>query len=253
MSDLAAPRFGLFLAITAATALLSAGAAAEESSKEAKTAAPAKGAIVEERPEPSPITLDVSAILGEAIRLGGADPFEVSKRTGLLASGGIVFAPMRSFALGFSYEHIDLGADRLIGAGLSSASVEREVHSLWLDLRVHPLRLESLSIFAGLGAGLSFQLAHADRVEDPEGTGRTARLFLCEASGSASIALRGGAGVEVPLGAGFLFVGDVWLENARLSGELLDDCIGGAGTTTILTFRGGIAYRFDVAKLFVNR
>lgn len=253
MTDLAAPRLGLFLAITAASALLSGRAAAEGDGKAGEKSAATRGAVVEEKPAPAPITIDVSAILGEAIRLGSADPFTITKRTGLLAGGGLVFTPLPAFGLGFWYEHIDLGADRIGGAGVSSASVERETHGLWLDLRVRPLRRESFSIYAGIGAGLAFQLARADRVEDPEGTGRTARLVLCEASDTASMGLRAGAGVEVPLGAGFLFVGDVWVENARLSGELLDGCIGGAGTTTVLSIRGGVAYRFDVAGMFVNR
>ena len=105
----------------------------------------------------------------------------------------------------------------------------------------------------GLGVGLAWQLATASRFEDPEGTGRTATLTLCDASDSASIGFRGGAGVELNVGGGFFLLGDAWLENARLSGEFLDGCIGGAGTSTLVTARAGLAYRLDLSSVFVSR
>jgi opacity protein-like surface antigen len=274
MTHLEAPRIGLSIAIAAAVALLAESAAAESPpppSPEAKSssaetkdakgkatevkaaAADDKAAAADDKAESTPVTLDFMGSLGGAVRVGGAEPFMATTRTGLVAGGGIVFAPLRSFALGLSYEHVDLGEDRLGTGEIGSANVERELHALWLDLRVHPLRRETFSIFAGIGLGLGFQQANADRIEDPAGTGQTARLVLCEASDSASMALRGGAGVEVKLGGGFYFVGDAWVENARLSGELLDGCIGGAGTTTILSLRGGVAYRLDLSTLFSNR
>ena len=264
MVRLAAPRLALLALLAASPAALESRAMAETRAGDAKTGGATEAAKGQEnasaKAEPSgdkvsgaPITLDIYGILGPSIRVGGAPAFEITRRTGLLAGGGIVFAPFRSFALGLSFEHVDLGSERLGAGEVGSATADRVMNGLWLDLRVHPLRSEDIAVFAGLGVGLGWQLATASRLEDPEGTGRTATLTLCEASDSASLGLRGGAGVEIPIGGGLFVIGDAWIQNARLSGELLDRCIGGAGTSTLFTLRAGLAYRLDLSSAFVNR
>jgi opacity protein-like surface antigen len=266
-----APRLALLAALAASPAALEGRAGAETRAQEPAPPAPKEAQNSPEKggaedqpsreatapkapaPSDSPITLDFYGILGSSIRVGAAPGFELTQRTGLLGGGGIVFAPLRSFALGLGFEHVGLGTERLGSSDIGSATAERSMNALWLDLRVHPLRTESASIFAGIGVGLGWQLAAASRFEDPEGTGRTATITLCDASDSASVGLRAGAGVEIPVGGGFFVMGDGWIENVRLSGEILDACIGGAGTSTLLTLRAGLAYRLDLARIFVNR
>ncbi|MCK6589304.1 MAG: hypothetical protein HUU21_02240 [Polyangiaceae bacterium] len=261
---MAPPRLALLLVLAASPALLEGRAAAEtkagdakkEGEKEAETRskkAEGEAESTGEKAAGAPVLLDVQGFLGPSIRVGGAAGYEIVERTGLLAGGGLVFAPLRSFALGLSFEHVGLGSDRLGTGEIGSAGVERDMNAAWLDLRVHPLRSEAVSVFVGLGVGLGWQLASATRFEDAEGLGRTATLTLCDASDSASLGLRGGAGVELPVGGGFFVVGDAWIENVRLSGELLDTCVGGAGTSTLFTLRAGLAYRLDLSNAFVNR
>jgi opacity protein-like surface antigen len=254
----AAPRLAFLAALAASPALLQSPARAENGA--GKTSGERKAPESEARPAAvgddgprTPVTLDVYGIAGPSVRVGGAPGFEVTQRTGLLAGAGVVFAPARSFALGFTFEHADLGTEKLGLNQIGSATVDRAMNGLWLDLRVHPLKSDAASIFAGLGVGLAWQYASASRFEDPEGTGRTATLTFCDASDSANVALRAGAGVEINVGAGFFVVGDLWIENARLSGELLGGCVGGAGTSTLFTARAGLAYRIDLSSAFVSR
>jgi opacity protein-like surface antigen len=248
-----APRLALFLGLAASFAL---APLTRADAKETETA-PAKSeeapAASHEKGSNAPVTLDFYGVFGPSVRVGGAPGFEVTRRLGPLAGAGIVFAPIRSFALGLSFEHADLGSERLGAREIGSATADRSMNGLWLDLRIHPYQGEVASIFAGLGLGLGWQLASASRVEDPEGTGRTVTLTLCEASDSASVGLRGGGGLEVALGGSFFLLGDAWIENARLSGEVLDACIGGAGTSTLFTVRAGLAYRLDLSSAFVSR
>jgi hypothetical protein len=200
-----------------------------------------------------PITLDLGAFVGASVRLGSAPSLRITDRSGLLAGAGLVLAPSRLFSIGLAYEHLNLGDERLGQSDIGSASVERDAHALFMDLRVYPYRGEAASVFAGLGVGLAWQGAEATRVEEAlteSGASVGANIVLCSVRESASVALRGGAGVEVPFGAGLVFVSDVSFENARLSGELLDRCISGAGTTALFAFRVGLAYRLDMTRLF---
>lgn len=200
-----------------------------------------------------PITLDLGAFVGASVRLGSAPSLRITDRSGLLAGAGLVLAPSRLFSVGLAYEHLDLGAERLGQSEIGSASVERDAHALFADLRVYPYRGGALSVFAGVGVGLAWQGADASRVEEAltqSGASVGVDIVQCSVREGASVALRGGAGVEVPFGAGLVFVSDVSFENARLSGELLDGCVSGAGTTALFALRVGLAYRLDMSRLF---
>lgn len=200
------------------------------------------------------ITLDFSASLGPSVRLGSAPSLVITDRTGLLAGGGVALAPSRTFSIDLEYEHLNLGAERLAGSGVQSAAVERDAHAAWADLRVYLRRSEALSIFAGVGLGLAWQRAHASLVIEAlesGGAARSVELVLCDASAPASVGLRANVGVEVPIGGPWMLVGAASLENARLSGELLDRCVSGAGATSLFAARAGLAYRLDVSSLFL--
>lgn len=240
------PRRGLTPALItslALSALFTQGARADEA--QATKGEPARS---------WPTTLDLSAYMGGSIRLGGASSrsLAIIDRTGLSAGGGIMLAPSRLFSVGIDYEHVDLGAERLGGEGVGSADVRRDAHALWADLRVHPLRRPSFSIFADLGLGLAWQRAEASGVAAAikSDGGPSVALFRCEASAPASVGLRAKVGLEVPLAGGLLFMSDATLENARLSGELLDACFSGAGTTSLFALHAGIGARLDLSTLF---
>lgn len=200
-----------------------------------------------------PITLDLGAYVGPSVRLGSAPSLRITDRSGLLVGAGLGLTPSRLFSIGLAYEHLNLGRERLGQSDIGSASVERDAHALFVDLRVYPYRGEAASVFAGIGVGLAWQGADATRVEEAltqSGAGVGVNIVPCSVRDSADVALRGGAGVEVPIGAGLVFMSDVSFENARLSGELLDRCISGAGTTAIFALRVGLAYRLDMSRLF---
>jgi hypothetical protein len=221
----------------------------EKGSQPMAAAAP----IASESESAAPITIDFGAQLGPSVRLGGAPSLTITDRSGLLVGGFVALAPSRLFSIDLAYEHLDLGAERLGDHGVGSASVTRDAHALWTDLRVFPWRARALELFAGIGIGLAWQGAEASSVVDVRASAEASprvQISPCSASAPANLALRGNIGVAVPIGGGFMFVSDASFENARLSGELLDGCISGAGTTSVLALRAGLAYRLDVSRLF---
>lgn len=247
-------RGGCPLALATAVALRTLPCSAEEPGREAKPnpASTAEGAA-QSGANAGLFALDFSASLGPSVRLGSAPSLEITERTGLLAGGGVALTPSRTFSLDLEYEHLNLGAERLEGSGVQSARVERDAHAIWADLRVYLQRSTALSIFGGVGVGLAWQRAQASLVIESLETGaaRSIELVSCEASAPASVGLRANVGVEVPIGGPWMIVGSASFENARLSGELLDRCISGAGATSIFAARAGLAYRLDVSRLFL--
>lgn len=245
------------MALVAALALLPpiAARAADppEASSSAAVGAHAEAAPPEPPKEPAPphaITLDFVGHVGLSYRLGSPPAFDVIQRSGLAAGGGLVFTPVRAFGVGLDYEYVDLGRERFGDGGIGSASMTREMHTAWADLRVTPLRKSALSVFVDLGLGLAWQSANAGIISGPNDFRTPPAIITCRANDSANIALRAGVGVLVPLGEGLLFTSNLSLENARLGGELLDDCILGAGGTSTLALRAGLAYRLDLTRFF---
>lgn len=201
----------------------------------------------------SPVLLDVDAALGLFIRLNDHPYMDMRGRSGLSAGGGFFFAPLSSFALGFHYEHANAGSDAFAGEGPNSLRVLRGMHTLFLDARVHPLRRPSYALTFDLGLGLGWQYASAAGTADFGGLGRDVRIFLCDAKDTKSLGFRAGLGTEIPLRGGLFATAQASVTTMRFSGELINNCAPGAGTTAALTLRAGLMYRFDLSEVFVNR
>jgi len=100
---------------------------------------------------------------------------------------------------------------------------------------------------AMLGLGLNWQNASATAALSQE-VGQPLFTIKCTGSDSANFSFRAGLGARFVIGSGFSFTLDGVLDEVRLSSDPLDDCVRGAGTTTLLSARAGLAYEFEITR-----
>ena len=75
--------------------------------------------------------------------------------------------------------------------------------------------------------------------------------FGCTSSDSVNVALRFGGGVEFPVTSNVSLITDATFDAYRLSSEIIQFCAPGAGATSSLLVRVGLAYRFDIVESHV--
>ncbi|MEO7331651.1 MAG: hypothetical protein ABI193_23960, partial [Minicystis sp.] len=198
---------------------------------------PAKGS-------PRQVPLDVATRVGASVRLGDAPNFPIDERTGAVVGVSIFASPSPRFSLGLSYEHTGLGYERGGRFDAERVEVSRALDALLAGLRLHLWEGELVRLWAVIGPGLAWQSAEASGFVSG-GFGTRPIGLRCSATGGPDLALRAGVGAEFSIGSGFWFVTDVTLDNARLSSDVVEDCIPGAGAVTLFGARAGFAYRFD--------
>ncbi len=199
------------------------------------------------------MTIDLGAGLGGVVRLGDPQYGEVTERAGLTFGAGLLLAPMRAFAVGLAYEHVDLGRETSGVAESGSFSLTRDLNAIWASLRLYPFAGD-VRPFLGLGAGLVWQSA------DASGTYASAPFaqtpFTCEGAGEADFGFSLAAGLEAPLTERLFLTGDVSFRAYRLTSDPLEGeeqgytflCAPGAGSVNAFALRAGVAYRFDVSR-----
>lgn len=64
----------------------------------------------------------------------------------------------------------------------------------------------------------------------------------------ANVSFRAGLGARLMLGNGSSLTAAAVVDEARLTGNLLHDCVNGAGITTVLSARIGLAYELDLLR-----
>jgi hypothetical protein len=214
-------------------------------------AASARSASGQEKPPDADESawLDVGLSIGIADRVGEAPNLEITDRAGVSYGMAAFVLPMRWLAAGVAFEHTDLGRERGDFAASGTIDVERDLNALWATLRVSPIRFDDVALLLELGPGLVWQSADAGGIASIGPFGQTAYPFTCEASDSANLGLRLGAGVDVKIGGNVHVVGLLGFDNDRLSSEPLDQCAPGAGTVSVIAFRVAISYRWRLTNL----
>jgi outer membrane protein OmpA-like peptidoglycan-associated protein len=174
---------------------------------------------------------------GEPLERGGA----IYGLTGLVK-------PNRWLAFGLGYDHIDLGQDRSDVPPDSFLDVERDLNSLWALARFYPVRTDTLGLYIGIGGAASWQSLDGSTAALESGATNTITTATCSGNDAASLGLRGGIGIEIPLKFGVVVMMETGIDRYQLSGESLDSCGLGAGDATLFAFRGGFAYGLETAK-----
>jgi hypothetical protein len=208
----------------------------------------AGGAKADEAPskkEPKKETgIDLSASLGGAVRVGDAPLFDVDRRLGGSFGLGVgyLFHPL---AIGLSYERTGFGAERTDVGPFGAARVARALDAVWISMRVRLTGAEPVVPFLGVGLGAAFQSATLGGVFLSPGGTAAPTVFGCSARDGMNLALRALAGAEVPLGKAVSFTGEASFDAYRLSSEVIEGCVPGAGSANAISVRLGFVYRFD--------
>lgn len=235
-------------------ASLSAGAA-HASEDTAPPPPPPPPAPIELTPEPTPASewgvdgpyvFDLHVRIGGGGRLDAPPAYEIDDVGGLLLGVGMGLALSPRIALGLTYEHLDLGSERSQVLSGGVLNIVRELHTGWLDLKLYPFRTDTLGLYVSVAAGVSVQ--GADMTASlwlPEAPG-TSVSFFCGATDDPGFAFQGALGFDVVVGPGVRFVLESGVANHRLSDEIIDGCVPGAGTTAVFAARGGVGYAWDL-------
>jgi len=150
------------------------------------------------------------------------------------------------FGVGLSYDHADLGrsSGELRDGGF--VSVKRDLNTVWLDVRIRPLRLDDLSVFFSLGPGFAWQSADATALLNTGSLVVQPTEVSCEGSDSARLGLRSALGLELRVSGPFWLHLTSGFEGASLTSDALDTCVLGSGTTNAFTARAGFVGRIDL-------
>jgi hypothetical protein len=199
-------------------------------------------------PTSRPITLDLGVRLGPSVRLSDAPPLARAERPGLGLGAYAFLAPNQWFALGLMYEHTELGGEQSgppdPNSAVNKLDVSRHIDTLWAGLRLQFLNAERVRVSALFAAGPAWQDAYLDGVVLNKEFSLTSKS--CTIHDGPHPALRGGLSGEFLLGNGVYFQTDVNFDNMRLSNDMLDDCVQGAGTVNLVAVHVGFGYRFDL-------
>ncbi len=191
-----------------------------------------------------PINVDVGVRIGAAGRVGGSANFPIVARAGEIVGAGIEVAPSRRFAVGLTYEHMGLGAEKSEGK-LSDVDLTRSLEGLWASVRLFLLSTERATISLFVGPGLLFHQVSGSVVVrsnvDPF-------FGSCSGGPGFGFGLRAGVGGAVAIGGGVWLGLDVTADNLRLGDGVLGECLPGPGTTTMIGARLNLSYRFDASR-----
>ena len=179
--------------------------------------------------------------------------YEFDERYGMLAGGGLFFAPDRNWSVGLSYLRSAAGAEQFEpGANFTSGKLTRTYHSVLANLRAYPLRNDKIGMWAGLSIGATFQTASASGTTAPLGSTWSVLPYKVNAGPAAGLALGLGVGFDLDVSNDVAFLGSVNLMNRFLSSDSLTDgptdpIVPGSGTSTWLDVRAAFQYRFDLS------
>jgi hypothetical protein len=195
--------------------------------------------------QPAPIGLELGGHLGAAVRVGDGPHFEIIERAGVSFGAFAFLTPEPAFSLGLAFEHTDLGRERSAAGYFGAFEVIRDLNTLWATVRLNLLRGELGALGLSFGPGLAWQSADAAGVTTPL---LQATPFACSGSDAADLALRAGLGGSLALGGGATLSAGATLDNVRLSSDIMDGCVPGAGSVTLIGIRAALSYRFDVGR-----
>ncbi len=190
-----------------------------------------------------------AAELSAELSLGAHDRWGMDQTSpGRAESGGVVgrlqlwYGPSASWALGLGAEHAGLGAET-VSFDAGSYRARSSLTSAWLDLRASLWRGPELGAFVSLGLALGWQHVLASGVAV---TDARVHRFSCSATDGPALGLGAGVGADYRVAPRLSLVALGDFSAHRTSGDVLEGCVGGAGSVVALGARLGLAYHFEL-------
>jgi hypothetical protein len=190
----------------------------------------------------SPMTLDVR--LGFAWRPESDSGFDDEDTFGSELGASLYFDLKPEIAAGIEIDRASLGRGTAI-SGLDSVTVDYTVTSALLGFRAYPMRSELFDVFVTLQVGAGIQGVSASGTQR-SGSLVPAGVYTCGGSDQPAFQIGGGIGARFMLSPRWGLTARINGTGRRLSGELVDECARGLGTTTNVGANIGVGYDFDL-------
>jgi hypothetical protein len=190
----------------------------------------------------SPLTLE--GRLGFLVRPDSGAGFDQESNVGAELGLSLYLELKHELAAGLEIERASLGRGTAIN-GLDSVSIDYTVSSAMLGLRAYPKRTELLDLFVGLQVGLGIQGVSAAGTASNGGL-LPASSYTCGAADAPAFQIGGGVGARLMLSPRWGLTARINGTGRRLTGEVVEECVQGLGTTTTVSAGLGLGYDFDL-------
>ncbi len=193
------------------------------------------------------------------VRLGSVSSgYDSSSRAGLAYGGGLFLSPSRSWAIGLSYAY-GVAARENFNPTVddSSGSMERRLQTLAANVRIYPLRNDTIGLWGGLMLGGAWQTATVSGTSSPTQPSAVGKSYRSEGGPNGGLALGLGVGMDYDISSDVALLTSVHFTTYRLTSDLLDGdsapLVPGIGNTSQLDLRVAFQYRFDLSSTFSGK
>lgn len=190
----------------------------------------------------SPLTLE--GRLGFLVRPNSGAGFDHESNVGAELGFSLYTELKHELAVGLEIERASLGQGTAIH-GLDSVSTDYTVTSAMLGLRAFPKRTELFDVFVGLQVGVGIQSVSTAGTAN-NGALLAASPYTCGAADTPAFQLGGGIGARLMLSPRWGVSARLNGTGRRLTGEMVETCAQGLGTTTSVSAGLGLGYDFDL-------
>lgn len=191
-----------------------------------------------------PLTLEAN--FGVVARPQSSDGFHDESQVGSVLGASLYLDLKREIAAGLEIERASLGRGTAI-SGLNSASVDYTVSSAMLGVRAYPLRTDFVDLFVGLQVGVGVQGVSATGTES-NGPLLPASSYTCGGADTPAFQLGGGVGARLMLSERWGVSARINGAGRRMTGDRIDECARGLGTSTTISGSLGLGYDFELDR-----
>lgn len=189
-----------------------------------------------------PLTLEGS--LGFSVRPQSSGGFDDESLVGAQVGLSLYTELTREFGAGLELSRTSLGRGTAL-ARLNSVTIDYSVTSALLGVRAYPFRTELFDVFVGLHVGVGLQNVSAAGTRS-DGSLGPAATYTCAETDAPGFQIGGGFGGRLMLTPRWGVTAIISGTGRRLSGEVVDDCARGIGTSTTVSGSLGLGYDFDL-------
>lgn len=167
--------------------------------------------------------------------------------------GGLYFAPDRQWAIGLSYAYALAGREYFNPTTSDAVgNIDRRVQTAALNLRMYPVRNDSIGLYAALMVGAALQTASASGSYNQDTfPASPTKTYRSDGGPDLGLALGASVGMDVDLDSNVALLTSVNFSHYRLSSDAMSGndtpSIPGMGSASSLDFRLGFQYRFDMS------